>query len=256
MRIFRRVPTLRFDLVGVHGALVAIEIRTAFEMTNVLGIVLVTGLGRLVEVVGGAEGGVLGTAVVIVGALEASSRGRSVDLRLLRINIKKCAVKVLPGFAFQLERFVLLPAVAHGGARRELCTFVFRNARGQYDSHRYKQHGLTGIAFVVDLRAAGGRPNGSLPGRVISSSTPLGNLGWFASVRVFSRWDVFVIGGSGRVKFASMTPLNVVEVERVTICIRIHVLVIDSSTAMLWSTMAVHWVSVERGVPVSFWHDG
>ena len=126
--MFRRVPTLRFDLVGVHGALVAIEIRTAFEMTNVLGIVLVTGLGRLVEVVGGAESGVLGTAVVIVDALELSPRGRSVVGRLVCETLCLCVVKVLPGFAFQFERFVLLPAVAHGGARREIRTFVFRNA--------------------------------------------------------------------------------------------------------------------------------
>ena len=53
-----------------------------------------------------------------------------------------------------------------------------------------------------------------------------------------------------------MMPRESVEVEGVTIRIRIHVLVIDSSTVMLWPTMAVYRVSMERGVSMSFWHDG
>ena len=128
MRIIHRVPILRFHLVPVRGVLVAVEIPTAFEMTNVLEIVHITGLGCPMEVVGGAESGVPGTAVVIVAALELSSGGSSVAGRLVCVTFCLPVVKVLPIFGFELERFVLLPAIAHGGARREPRTFVFRHA--------------------------------------------------------------------------------------------------------------------------------
>ena len=93
MRIFRRVPTLRFDLVSHHGALVAIEIPTAFEMTHVVDIMLSAGLGCLMEVVAGAESGVLGRAVVIVDAVERSSVGRGGASRLVRVTLGLCLVE-------------------------------------------------------------------------------------------------------------------------------------------------------------------
>ena len=130
MRIFRRVPTLGFDLVSHHGALVSIEIPTAFEMTYVVDIMLAAGLGCPMEVVAGAESGVLGTAVVVVDAVELSSVGRSVVGRFVRVTLCSCLVKRLPVFAFKFERFVLLPAIAHGGARWESRTFVFKKAWG------------------------------------------------------------------------------------------------------------------------------
>lgn len=131
MRIFRRVPTLRFDLIRRGGLLMAIEIPTTFEVTHVLGIMLIAGLGCLMEVVGGAEGGILGTAMVVVNALELSSVGRRVMSRLFCVTLCLCMIEFLPVFAFPFEGFVLLAAIAHGGARREGRTFVFKMAGSQ-----------------------------------------------------------------------------------------------------------------------------
>ena len=131
MRIFRRVPPLGQDLVRIHGALMKIEIPTAFEMTYVVEIMLTTGLGCPMEVVAGAESGVLGTAMVVVDAVEFSSVRRSVVVRLVRVTLCLFVVKVLPGFAFEFERFVPMPAVGQGGARRVSRTFVFNEYGGQ-----------------------------------------------------------------------------------------------------------------------------